>query len=126
VTKQDGAVKVRLATPDEFFQYMEEHDNGQYKVWNSELPMRTHGVGAYTSWGALKLWNRKNELLADAAEKASALAMWQGVRDYPSKQLEDAWVRMLWQQHWCLTHLIPDNSQRIDITVRRSDRYSHR
>ncbi len=99
VTKQDGAVKVRLATPDEFFQYMEEHDNGQYKVWNSELPMRTHGVGAYTSWGALKLWNRKNELLADAAEKASALAMWQGVRDYPSKQLEDAWVRMLWQQH---------------------------
>lgn len=99
VQKEDGAVKVRLASPDEFFQYMEEHDNGQYKVWNSELPMRTHGVGSYTSWGALKLWNRKNELLADAAEKASALAMWLGVRSYPSEQLRDAWVRMLWQQH---------------------------
>ena len=99
VKKQDGAIKVRLASPDEFFQYMESHDKGQYKVWNSELPMRVHGVGAYTSWGALKLWNRKNELLADAAEKASSLAMWLNLRPYPSEQLRDAWVRTLWQQH---------------------------
>ena len=99
VQKQDGAIKVRLASPDEFFQYMEDHDNGQYKVWNSELPMRTHGVGSYTSWGALKLWNRKNELLADAAEKASSLSMWLGARSYPSQQLQDAWVRTIWQQH---------------------------
>ena len=99
VQKQDGQIKVRLASPDDFFQYMEEHDNGQYKVWNSELPMRTHGVGSYTSWGALKLWNRKNELLADAAEKASSLAMWFDVRPYPSEQLRDAWVRTIWQQH---------------------------
>ena len=99
VQKQDGAVKVRLASPDDFFQYMEEHDKGQYKVWNSELPMRVHGVGAYTSWGSLKLWNRRNELLADAAEKASSLAMWLGVRQYPSEQLGDAWVRTIWQQH---------------------------
>ncbi len=99
VLKQDGAVKVRLASPDDFFQYMADHDNGQYKVWNSELPMKTHGVGSYTSWGALKLWNRKNELLADAAEKASSVAMWLGVRKYPSQQLQDAWIRTLWQQH---------------------------
>ena len=97
--KQDGQIKVRLASPDEFFQYMEEHDNGQYKVWNSELPMRVHGVGSYTSWGALKLWNRKNELLADAAEKASSLALWYDVRPYPSEQLRNAWVRTIWQQH---------------------------
>ena len=97
--KQDGSIKVRLATPDEFFQYMEDHDKGQYKLWNTELPMRAHGVGAYTSWGALKLWNRKNELLADAAEKVSSLAMWLGLREYPSRQLRDAWVRTIWQQH---------------------------
>jgi len=99
VQKQDGTIKVRLASPDEIFQYLEDHDKGQYKVWNSELPMRTHGVGSYTSWGALKLWNRKNELLADAAEKASALAMWVSARQYPSEQLRDAWVRTIWQQH---------------------------
>ncbi len=99
VAKQDGAVRVRLASPDDFFRYMEDSDKGQYKVWDSELPMRTHGVGAYTSWGLLKLWNRKNELLADAAEKASSLAMWLGARSYPSQKLRDAWVRTLWQQH---------------------------
>lgn len=99
VQKDDGQIKVRLASPDEFFQYMADHDNGQYKVWNSELPMRTHGVGSYTSWGALKLWNRRNELLADAAEKASSLAMWLGVRKYPSEQLRNAWIRTIWQQH---------------------------
>ena len=99
VGKQDGDIMVCLASPDEFFQYIEDHDNGQYQVWNSELPMKTHGVGSYTSWGALKLWNRRNELLADAAEKASSLAMWLGVRQYPSEQLRDAWVRTLWQQH---------------------------
>ena len=99
VQKQDGAIKVRLISPDDFFQYMEEHDKGQYKVWNNELPMKTHGVGSYTSWGTLKLWNRKNELLADAAEKASSLAYWLGLRNYPSDHLQDAWVRMLWQQH---------------------------
>ena len=99
VQKDDGQIKVRLASPDEFFQYMEDHDNGQYKVWNSELPMKTHGVGSYTSWGALKLWNRRNELLADAAEKASSLATWLGVREYPSEQLRDAWIRTIWQQH---------------------------
>lgn len=99
VAKQDGAVRVRLASPDDFFRYMEDNDKGQYKVWNNELPMRTHGVGAYTSWGLLKLWNRKNELLVDAAEKASSLAMWLGVRPYPSQQLRDGWVRTLWQQH---------------------------
>ena len=97
--KQDGQVKVRLTTPDDFFQYMADHDKGKYKVWNGELPMRVHGVGAYTSWGALKRWNRKNELLADAAEKASSLAMWLGVRPYPAEQLRDAWVRTIWQQH---------------------------
>ena len=42
---------------------------------------------------------QKNELLADAAEKASSVAMWLGVRKYPSQQLQDAWVRTLWQQH---------------------------
>ena len=99
VKKTTGQIKVRLVSPDDFFQYMADHDKGKYKVWNNELPMRVHGVGAYTSWGALKRWNRKNELMADAAEKASSVAQWLGVRPYPAQQLRDAWVRTIWQQH---------------------------
>lgn len=99
VKKTDGKVKVKLATPDEFFDYMRQYDTGKYPVWNSELPMRTHGVGAYTSWGLLKKWNRKNELMADAAEKSSSMAYWLGAAAYPSDALRDAWVRTIWQQH---------------------------
>lgn len=99
VTSTDGALKVRIATPDECFALLDSFHNTRYQVWNNELPMRTHGVGAYTSWGMLKRWNRKNEVAADAAEKASALAWWLGVRDYPGSELRDAWVRTIWQQH---------------------------
>ncbi|MBO7068182.1 MAG: discoidin domain-containing protein [Bacteroidaceae bacterium] len=97
--KTDGKIQVRLATPDEFFDYLDQYKNSKYKVWNSELPMRTHGVGSYTSWGLLKKWNRKNELLADAAEKASSLSYWLGTADYPTEALRDAWIRTIWQQH---------------------------
>lgn len=98
-SKTDGDLRVVLATPDECFDYLDSHRNGKYHVWDGELPMRSHGVGSYTSWGLLKRWNRKTELLADAAEKASSLAQWLGARAYPADQLRDAWVRMLWQQH---------------------------
>ena len=99
VGKVDGKIQVKLATPDEIFDYLDQYKNPKYKVWDSELPMKTHGVGSYTSWGLLKRWNRKNELLADAAEKASSLSYWLGTADYPNEALRDAWVRTIWQQH---------------------------
>lgn len=98
-SREDGKFKVRLGTPDEVFDFLDAHRNTKIPVWNSELPMRTHGVGAYTSWGMLKRWNRRNELAADAAEKASGLAHWLGAAPYPSESLREAWVRTLWQQH---------------------------
>ncbi len=97
--KGDGDLRVVLATPDECMDYLDSLRNDKFQVWDGELPMRSHGVGSYTSWGLLKRWNRKTELLADAAEKASSLSHWLGARPYPAQQLRDAWVRMLWQQH---------------------------
>src|SRR5213075_2951171 len=38
---------------------------------------------------------RKNELLADAAEKASVAAEWLGARPYPRERLNDAWTLVL-------------------------------
>lgn len=98
-SKTDGAVQVKMATPDECFDYLDTYRNNKYPIWNSELPMRTHGVGSYTSKGELKRFNRKDELLADAAEKAGVLSDWLGVRPYPNAALRDGWIRMLWQQH---------------------------
>lgn len=95
----NGAVKVRIATPDEIFDYLDKNKNQKYHVKDGELPMRTHGVGSYTSRTMLKLWNRRNELLADATEKSASLAQWLGVQAYPQKAINDAWVRNLWQSH---------------------------
>ena len=98
-TNSSGSVKVRLATPDEFFDYLDKYRNDKYKVTDGELPMRTHGVGSYTSRTMLKLWNRRNELLADAAEKTSSLAQWLGLQEYPQATISDAWIRNIWQAH---------------------------
>lgn len=95
----NGAVKVRIATPDEIFDYLDKNKNQKYHVKDGELPMRSHGVGSYTSRTMLKLWNRRNELLADATEKSASLAQWLGVQAYPQKAINDAWVRNLWQAH---------------------------
>ncbi len=95
----DGPVKVKLATPDEIFEHLALYKNEKYKIHNDELPMRVHGVGAYTSQAVLKRWNRRNELLADAAEKASVAAEWLGTAAYPTETLRNAWVNNLWQAH---------------------------
>ena len=95
----EGPVSVRLASPDEIFDYLDTYKNPKYHMKDGELPMRTHGVGAYTSRTMLKLWNRRNELLADATEKSASLAQWLGVQTYPQATINDAWVRNLWQAH---------------------------
>ena len=97
--ESEGPVSVRLASPDEIFDYLDTYRNEKYHVKDGELPMRTHGVGAYTSRTMLKQWNRRNELLADAAEKSASLAQWLGVQAYPQARLNDAWVRNIWQAH---------------------------
>lgn len=95
----EGPVKVKLSTPDEIFEHLALYKNDKYKVHNDELPMRVHGVGAYTSQAVLKNWNRRNELLADAAEKASVAAEWLGAGAYPVETLRNAWMNNLWQAH---------------------------
>lgn len=94
-----GPVKVKLATPDEVFEHLDLFKNDKYHIYDGELPMRVHGVGAYTSQAVLKRWNRRNEQLADAAEKASVAAEWLGASAYPTQELRTAWMNNLWQAH---------------------------
>ncbi|MBV9848336.1 MAG: alpha-mannosidase [Armatimonadetes bacterium] len=66
--------------------------------YKGELVMKTHGVGSYTSQAARKKWNRQNEQMADAAERASLAAAWLGGPTYPQEMLHAAWIRTLWHQ----------------------------
>jgi alpha-mannosidase len=66
--------------------------------YKGELLMTDHGTGCYTSQAAMKRYNRKNERLADAAERASVVAQWLGSSPYPREVLRDNWIRFLWHQ----------------------------
>ncbi len=57
--------------------------------------MTNHSAGSLTSQGYQKRWLRKEELLADAAEKASIAAEWLGARPYPLQRLNDAWTLVM-------------------------------
>ncbi len=73
-------------------------DTAKLPHYNGELVMTRHGVGCYTSQAAMKRWNRKNEQLADAAERAAVIAHLFGGYEYPREELKDTWIRFLWHQ----------------------------
>ena len=60
-----------------------------------DLELINHSAGSLTSQTIHKRWNRKNELLAEAAEKASVAAAWLGARVYPQQRLNDAWTLVM-------------------------------
>lgn len=94
----DGPVNVNLVSPDEFFASFTPAERAALPIWDNELPMRSHGVGCYSSHAILKYWNRKGELLADATEKSSVVADWLGGLSYQKETINDAWIRLLWHQ----------------------------
>src|SRR5207248_10539409 len=51
--------------------------------------------GSLTSQAYQKRWRRREEILADAAEKASLVAEWLGARSYPLARLNDAWTLVM-------------------------------
>jgi alpha-mannosidase len=91
-----GPVRVLSAGADQIFRDITADQAAGLPLYDGELVMTSHGAGCYTSQAAMKRWNRRCEVLADAAERAAVLAWWQGVRDYPHAELERAWTRFLW------------------------------
>ena len=63
--------------------------------FNGELLMDVHGTGCYTSQAAMKLYNRQNELLGDAAERSSVVAEWLNQASYPGAALTENWQRFI-------------------------------
>lgn len=94
----DGPIQVLSATSDQLFRDLTAEEIGDLPVYHGELIMTQHGTGAYTSQAAMKLYNRTNELLADAAERAAVVADWLGALPYPREKLTSAWIRFLWHQ----------------------------
>lgn len=95
----DGPVKIISATSDQLYKdYLPFDKHPELPVFDGELLMDVHGTGCYTSQAAMKLYNRKNELLADAAERSAVVADWLGALSYPKHTLSEAWKRFIWHQ----------------------------
>ncbi len=94
--RSDGPLRVVPAGADQIYRELDAEQVASLPLHDGELVMTRHGVGCYTSQAAMKRWNRRCEVLADAAERAAVLAWHLGGRDYPHVELERAWTRFLW------------------------------
>ncbi len=93
-----GAIRVISGPADWMFKALTPDLAKKLPVYQGELMLTEHSAGSITSQAYMKRWNRKNELLADAAERASVMASWMGGRPYPAQKLEDAWYLVLGSQ----------------------------
>ena len=96
--ESEGPLQVELSGSDQIFRDLTPNQIEALPCYEGDLLLPTHGTGCLTSQAAMKQWNRRNELLAEAAEKAAVIADRMGLAAYPSDHLEEAWVRFLWHQ----------------------------
>ncbi|MGH7132025.1 MAG: glycoside hydrolase family 38 C-terminal domain-containing protein [Phycisphaerales bacterium] len=94
----NGAIKVISGPADWLFKAITPEMEKKLPRYKGELMLTEHSAGSISSQAYMKRWNRKNELLAGAAERAALAAAWLGGRSYPSQKIEDAWYLVLGSQ----------------------------
>jgi alpha-mannosidase len=88
----DGPVTVVSSRADQMFlDILHSGKANGMMHFKGDLELTNHSAGSLTSQAQHKLWNRKNEVLADAAERASVAAAWLGGPAYPQARLNEAW-----------------------------------
>jgi alpha-mannosidase len=80
---------------DQMFLDIKPEMTARMPRYSGDLELINHSAGSLTSEAYHKRWIRKNEILADAAEKASVAAQWLGGRPYPQQRLNDAWTLVM-------------------------------
>jgi alpha-mannosidase len=92
VSVGDGPVHVMESAADQMFNDTTPDETSRMPQYKGDLELINHSAGSLTSQAYHKRLIIKNELLADAAEKASIAAEWMGGRPYPQARLNDAWT----------------------------------
>jgi alpha-mannosidase len=91
----EGPVHVISANADQMFLDITPAEAAGLPRYTGEMELTNHSAGSLTSQAYQKRWLRKEELLADAAEKASIAAEWLGAWPYPLQRLNDAWTLVM-------------------------------
>jgi len=94
----DAKINVIAHRADLMFEAITPEQRGALPTYSGELQLIEHSAGSISSQAYMKRWNRKNEQLADAAEKAAVGSMLLNARDYPGQRLQDAWELVLGSQ----------------------------
>ena len=95
VTNSSGPVHVISARADQMFCDITDAEKAKLPKYKGDLLLTQHSAGSISSEAYMKRWNRKNELLADAAERASVAAYVLGTAPYPREKLDRAWELVL-------------------------------
>src|SRR5258707_9470535 len=90
VTLGEGPLRVLSATAEPMFLDIKPEQTARLPRFRGDLMLTNHSAGSISSEAYQKRWNRKNELLADAAERASVAADWLGGRPYPRERMNAA------------------------------------
>ncbi|MGA3348893.1 MAG: glycoside hydrolase family 38 C-terminal domain-containing protein [Candidatus Sulfotelmatobacter sp.] len=88
----DGPVRVISANAEQMYLDITPAEAAGLPRYTGEMELTNHSAGSLTSQAYQKRWIRKEELLADAAEKSSIVAEWLGAHPYPQQRLNDAWT----------------------------------
>src|ERR1700691_3592969 len=91
----EGPVHVISANAEQMFLDITPDEAAGLPRYTGEMELTNHSAGSLTSEAYQKRWLRKEELLADAAEKTSVMAEWLGGRPYPMQRLNDAWTLVM-------------------------------
>lgn len=97
-TNELSDIKVLSSSPTEFFEDLAKlspEEIAKLPTWNNELVMTDHGVGSYISRAFSKRCNRRNEEIADMAERASVAAMTLCGAEYPKNEIDKGWKRTI-------------------------------
>lgn len=94
----DSKLKVVLTSSDQMYKDITPDLRKKLPVYSGDLLLIEHSAGSMTSQAYMKRMNRKNELLAKAAEQAATMANWAGNSMYPSEKLNNAWELVLGSQ----------------------------
>lgn len=100
LNKPDSQIRVVLGPADQMYRDLKPEHCRRLPRRQGDLPQPDVATGTFTSQACMKRWNRRNENLADAAERAAVAAAWLGGARYPSRKLADCWWLVLGnQQH---------------------------
>ena len=94
----DGPLHVIPASAEQMFLDIGQEQVARLPRYKGDLLLTEHSAGSISSQTYMKRWNRQNEILADAAERASVAAAWLGGKTYPLERLNRAWTLVMGAQ----------------------------